>query len=222
MPLGTVFSGFSTQAIRSLSQPLICHRLVVATSGHLLQQQNEPFKPQTFFCHLRAADHQSFQLGLFFFGQCDFQTDFFIVRTQIDSSILSNFRCGRGYSGVSPGNGFWPVGGEVRCSLFLWTGYQRVRVFCCHSEFRSHLLLQLLTPRTEFFLEVSQKSCFPRANKETGYIHNRTSRMPSPRWCLFWFVYITGLIPSTHVLIEQKSLLSLKHRATGKELPYLI
>ena len=31
-------------------------------------------------------------------------------------------------------------------------------------------------PKRNFFLEVFQKFCFPRANKETGYIHNRASR----------------------------------------------
>ena len=105
----------------------MCHRLLVATSGHLLQQQNELFDLGAFFCYIWAVDRQPFQLiidfiqgvqqfpkfrgllglgpltqtnlpeifrlgqaaqggvmfqlGLFFFGQSDFQPYFFIVRT---------------------------------------------------------------------------------------------------------------------------------------------
>ena len=62
------------------------------------------------------------QLGLFFDRQSDFQPYFFVVGTQNNSSILSDFRRGRGYSGVSPGNGFCTLGGEIRCSLSPWTG----------------------------------------------------------------------------------------------------
>ncbi len=64
----------------------------------------------------------TFQLDLFFFDQSDFQPEFFIVRTQNDSSILSDFHYRRGYSGFSPGNGFCPLRGEIRCSLSLWIG----------------------------------------------------------------------------------------------------
>ena len=114
---------------------------------------------------------------------------------------------GGGIQGASPGFGFCPVGGKIRCSLSLWTGQQRVTVFCCHLGFSSYPLLQLsmpaipvdratagnsvllslrlflLSPTTTFnarngtfFLSHFQKSYSPLANKETGYIHNRTSR----------------------------------------------
>lgn len=66
-----------------------------------------------------------FQLGLFFLGQPDFQTGFFIARTQIDSSVLLDSGVNGGIQGASPGFGFCPMGGEIRCSLSLlslWTG----------------------------------------------------------------------------------------------------
>ena len=30
------------------------------------------------------------------------------------------------------------------------------------------------------------------AKNEAGCIHNHTSRTAPPRWCSFWFVYVTG------------------------------
>ena len=133
-----------------------------------------------------------FQLGLFFDRQPDFQPYFFVVGTQSNSSILSNFRCGRGYSGVSPGNGFCPVGGEIRCSLSLWTGEQRVMVFYLHSRFSSHPPLQLSMPKTELFLGPFSSFLLPEQIKKPITYTTAPAGRPSPRWCSFWFVYVTG------------------------------
>ena len=77
--------------------------------------------PKVFGLGQAAQGGVMFQFGFFFVGQSDFHPYFFIVSTQIDSSVLLDFRRGRGYSGVSLGNGFCPLGGEIRCSLSLWT-----------------------------------------------------------------------------------------------------
>ena len=113
---------------------------------------------------------------LFFDRQPDFQPYFFVVGTQSNSSILSNFRRGRGYSGVSPGNGFCPVGGEIRCSLSLWTGEQRVMVFYLHSRFSSHPPTTTFNAQNGTFSWAFFKFFVARANKKANHIHNRTSR----------------------------------------------
>ena len=71
-----------------------------------------------------AQGSAMFQLGFFRFIQSDFQPYFFSFSTQNNSSILSDFRCGRGYSGGLPWGWILPRGGggEIRCSLFHKTG----------------------------------------------------------------------------------------------------
>jgi hypothetical protein len=51
-----------------------------------------------------------------------------------------------------------------------------VTAICHHSEFLSHLLLQLLVPKTELFSWGIFKFLGSRANKKASYIHNRTSK----------------------------------------------
>ena len=130
---------------------------------------------------------------LFFDRQSDFQPYCFAVGTQNNSSILSNFRRGRGYSGVSPGNGFCPVGGR---NPMLAIPVDRVTagngVLPSRRIFIPSPTTTFGAQNGTFSLSHFQKFCSPRANKETGYIHNLTSRTALPCWCSFWFVYVTG------------------------------
>lgn len=138
-----------------------------------------------------------FQLGLFFDRQPDFQPYFFVVGTQSNSSILSNFRCGRGYSGVSPGNGFCPVGGEIRCSLSLWTAIPVDRGTAGDGVLPPLKIflpppLQLSMPKTELFLGPFSSFLLPEQIKKPITYTTAPAGRPSPRWCSFWFVYVTG------------------------------
>lgn len=74
---------------------------------------------------------------------------------------------------------------------------------CRHSEFSSHLLLQLSMPKTELFSWVFFKFLLPEQIKKPVTYTTAPAGWPSPRWCSFWFVYVTGF-----VCINQTSLFS--------------
>lgn len=137
-----------------------------------------------------------FQLGFFRFIQSDFQPYFFSFSTQNNSSILSDFRCGRGYSGGLPWGWILPRGGAKSDARYSTRqgDFESPKGDGQSRKARTppHLLLQLSMCKTELF----HKTFWTKRSRSHTC---RTSRTDCVLLDSVWFAYVTGFFRTKSV-----------------------